>query len=369
MRSNKRLAISILAVAAVIVVAAVALISLAGGSKEPGTVPGAVTGLQVERIDAGSVQLSWKQVKDAKTYEVYRSQDNTDQYELTDVVKAPEGTSWTDANCDEKTIFFYKVRAISDQEGPFSEDVASGEIAYQIPVFAYHRFCAKVHWEEKGTGNYLFCDQSEFERQMKYLADNHYRTITSDEIYRWHEGQMELPKKTVMLTMDDGNRSVLMYALPVLEKYDLNATVFIIGSSMPKVTDYEEYAVDSYHHMGEDLMNQTMEESDNLDFQSHTYDLHHSVNGERAMKVATKEELETDTAYMNETYGFTSLAYPFGTYTDEMIDVLNENGNYTVAFTYGDDAYTTRFDDRFKMNRIKVYGSTTYEEFLNWLDY
>jgi peptidoglycan/xylan/chitin deacetylase (PgdA/CDA1 family) len=64
-----------------------------------------------------------------------------------------------------------------------------------------------------------------FEAQIKYLAENGYRAIHLDEFYsalkKW-----SMPKKTVLITFDDGYADNFIYAYPILKKYNMKATIF-----------------------------------------------------------------------------------------------------------------------------------------------
>ncbi len=68
----------------------------------------------------------------------------------------------------------------------------------------------------------------EFERQMRYLAENGYRTISLDELCDYLEGRAEISPRSVVLTIDDGDRSFVEHAVPVLRRYGFTATVFLL---------------------------------------------------------------------------------------------------------------------------------------------
>ena len=94
-------------------------------------------------------------------------------------------------------------------------------IEQRIAILTYHGVVEDVKDSVDISVDY-------FEKQMKWLYDNNYKTITMDEFYKWKKGDIKLPLKTVMIVFDDGWRNNYLNALPILEKYDLNASIFVV---------------------------------------------------------------------------------------------------------------------------------------------
>jgi len=67
-----------------------------------------------------------------------------------------------------------------------------------------------------------------FERQLQHLSRNGYRTIDTDEYYSFLCGRTRLTGPSVMITFDDGERSLYRVAFPLLKKYGLKAVNFIV---------------------------------------------------------------------------------------------------------------------------------------------
>lgn len=81
-----------------------------------------------------------------------------------------------------------------------------------IPVFLYHTFDAET-----------------FERHLIYLHENNYKTLTVNEFYDILMLKPSLASdRLVLLTADDARSSVWRFAFPLLKKYKMNLTVFII---------------------------------------------------------------------------------------------------------------------------------------------
>lgn len=66
-----------------------------------------------------------------------------------------------------------------------------------------------------------------FEHQIAYLA-KHFRCVSMSELLDGH-ARGHIPPYTVSLTFDDGYRNNLTQVLPLLQRYNLPATLFITG--------------------------------------------------------------------------------------------------------------------------------------------
>lgn len=80
-----------------------------------------------------------------------------------------------------------------------------------IPVFVYHTI-----------------DPNVFESHLSYLQQNNYKTLSIEEFYDAVTNKVSLNNNSVLLTIDDARTSVWRFAYPLLKKYQMRATVFII---------------------------------------------------------------------------------------------------------------------------------------------
>ena len=73
-----------------------------------------------------------------------------------------------------------------------------------------------------------------FAKQMNYLAENDYSSVTSDQLVDFLNGRMDLPARSVILTTDSGNVSVksIPRMIPVLQATGMHFISFIQTQNM-----------------------------------------------------------------------------------------------------------------------------------------
>lgn len=108
------------------------------------------------------------------------------------------------------------------------------------PEFVYAR---NNNFELKGIPVFLYhtIDPQIFESHLIYLKENNYQTLDVNEFYKILAGKSEpKSKRLVLLTIDDARSSVWRYAFPLLKKYQMHATVFVIpGVTEDRTTNRE----------------------------------------------------------------------------------------------------------------------------------
>ncbi|EYE87550.1 polysaccharide deacetylase [Fervidicella metallireducens AeB] len=92
-----------------------------------------------------------------------------------------------------------------------------------IPVLTYHR----VNYETINTSVPTLTPE-EFDKQMSYLKKHGYNTITAEDLYKYYNNKkVQLPKKSILITFDDGWKDNYENAYPILKKYNYKATIFL----------------------------------------------------------------------------------------------------------------------------------------------
>jgi peptidoglycan/xylan/chitin deacetylase (PgdA/CDA1 family) len=100
----------------------------------------------------------------------------------------------------------------------------------RYPSFVYGRRAAPDELPPVLCFHHVEADA--FERMARYLNDTRSETLTCDEYYGLRRANRPIPERSVLLTFDDGHLSVWSIAYPLLKKYGLKATTFLIPGRM-----------------------------------------------------------------------------------------------------------------------------------------
>lgn len=181
---------------------------------------------------------------------------------------------------------------------------------------------------------------SEFERQMEFLKSRGYHAVTLDELHQWQMGMRELPGRPVVITFDDGDKSVYDLAFPILARLGFRATLFVVTSRVG--TRWDDVDCLDWARLRE------LEESGVFQIESHSHDMHYKVeaggsvrpvfvaasghgfeiegapNWEDAVRHDLTQSYEAIERHMGRSPAF--LAWPYGAATPELDRLAREVG-------------------------------------------
>lgn len=223
--------------------------------------------------------------------------------------------------------------------------------ATDIAVLNYHFFYNPSANEVCNEGNCL--DIATFREQLDYLKQHQYKTLTIEEYRAWMYGEIELPARSVLLTIDDGAMGTGTHngnkLIPLLEEYQMHATLFLISGW---------WSVDNY-------------QSEYLDIESHTYDMHQErvcTDQTRGAKMlcSSKEEVLNDLNLSIQRIGSAiAFCFPFYAFNDSAIQSLKEVG-FQLAFI-GGSYKSNRSHDKYKIPRYPIHKNISLEQFMNMI--
>lgn len=193
-----------------------------------------------------------------------------------------------------------------------------------IPVFAYHNF------EPIKKGSMTISTQK-FEAQMQWLQSNGYTVIPLAEAVNYLQGKIAaVPNKSVVITIDDGRKTVYTNALPIIEKFHYPVTLFIY----PSIISREPYAL-----TWEQL--KTLQQTGLFTIESHTVSHPNFKQEQKHFSPTTYEkrvnaELRNSKSILEKHANapVTLLAWPFGIFNAGLENAAS-NAGYQMAFSIG----------------------------------
>ncbi|MDA8492406.1 polysaccharide deacetylase family protein [Kluyvera georgiana] len=202
-----------------------------------------------------------------------------------------------------------------------------------IPVITYHHI---LRDEENTRFRHTSTTTSvrAFSNQMTWLRDMGYTTLTMYQLDDYVHNRANLPGRAVVITFDDGLKSVSRYAYPILKQYGFKATAFIISSRIKRHP--QKWAPKSLQFMS---VSELEEIKDVFDFQSHTHFLHR-VDGYRRPILLSRsyhnilfdfERSRRALAQFNPHVLF--LSYPFGGYNATAVKAAKDAGFHLAVTT------------------------------------
>ena len=209
-----------------------------------------------------------------------------------------------------------------------------------VPVLNYHQVNYKFQ-------TVLTMRPDNFERQIKYLHDNGYHAITLQQFEDYMNGG-DLPDKPVLITFDDGYADNYEYAYPILRKYDMFGTIFLITDFVgrPGYLTWQQVGEMSADHM---------------EFGSHTLS-HRPLtgfdrDGARHELVDSKKVIEWR---LGKPCRF--IAFPEGKFNDMTLEETKDAG-YRYAFTV-DTGRDFPWDSPYDLDRVAFFeGPISFEHF------
>ena len=209
----------------------------------------------------------------------------------------------------------------------------------RLPILMYHAV-SNNPWSGN-TG--LFVRPSELEAQVKWLLEHGYDPITFEDLT-----SLDQYDKPILLTFDDGYDDNYTEALPILQKYGVKATFFVVP-----------WHFDSPHCMDEEMLREAAA-TGLISIQSHT--LTHPD-----LRELSEEDLRYQftqaNALIEEITGKQpiALAYPTG-YNNKLVRTVAAE-YYAYAVLMGGEAPVTGKTDPMRWHRIYVYRGMSISDF------
>jgi peptidoglycan/xylan/chitin deacetylase (PgdA/CDA1 family)/nucleoid-associated protein YgaU len=215
-----------------------------------------------------------------------------------------------------------------------------------VPVLVYHNMGP----EDRGR---LVIGVKKFEAQMKALRAEGFQSVSISDYLEFTAGRKQLARKSVLITFDDGYRSFIQYARPILKDYGFTATLFVYS-------DFVGGGGMSWKELSAMI-------AQGFDVQAHSKTHSSLRRKEGEPQEAYAKRIEAELAYPAEQFrkqlGRASdvLAYPYGDTDDELLPFVVKYG-YVAAFTVRRQS-NPAWAYPLKISRSQVYSEMALKDF------
>ena len=223
-----------------------------------------------------------------------------------------------------------------------------------VPILVYHNLGPQA----KGR---MILGAKSFEQQMRYLKSQGYRVVSLKEFVEFVSLKRQLPRKSVVLSFDDGYKAFLQYAYPILKELGYTATLFVYtdyigaGSNALSWADLKKLAGEGFdieaHSKSHGNMRRASGESEN----------------EHTKRLTAELNLPRELFFKNLGYYPPLLAYPYGS-QDDIVVRRTKEGGYVAAFTVLRQGNPS-FVDLLRIHRSQIYSEMTLDDFIKNLNF
>ena len=209
-----------------------------------------------------------------------------------------------------------------------------------VPVLLYHQIAVAP------SENPYYTTPDNFEAQMGLLYSEGYTTISTEMFVHAIKDGLQLPEKSVILTFDDGNISVITTAFPIMQKYNFTGVAYIVYKYLGAGGSMDADQVKTLAENGWEIGSHSFTHADLIDHQE---------------RLGT--EIVTSRVMLERKLGVPVLtfAYPYGRFNSSAVDLVKRAG-YIAAFGV-ENNQKPEINGLFYLNRLVVKGEYDIEQF------
>lgn len=235
-----------------------------------------------------------------------------------------------------------------------------------VPIIMYHQ----ISENRRLWGRYVIPAET-LRGDFEHIKKLGYTTVTVSDIINHVNGIADLPEKPIVLSFDDGQRSMLTKVLPLLEEFGFCAVMSVVGSLCDMYTKNGDTS-DSYAYLNlRDL--KVLADSGRVELGNHTYNLH-SLSKRKGIEKLKSESDEEYSAMLKEDILKNNqlifdaagkrpqvVAYPYGVHSDLAEQVLHEIGvTATLSCAQRVNRITKSSDCLYDLGRFnRPYGKSS----------
>lgn len=212
---------------------------------------------------------------------------------------------------------------------------------FDIPIITYHKI------SDQREFGLTTVSKSKFETQMEHLKSNGYNSVRLMDL----NPEYRLPEKPIIITFDDGYESIYKNAIPVLNKFNFKAVIFIVTNYIGQINTWESTQFQQkFRHLSVDQIRNLRKNDHEIGSHSKLHNYLPSLN-----EKMLADEIEGSKAKIDRLLGeeITSFCYPYGRFNDKIIKKVKDAG-YRYA-TSNLRIYNKKNDNPHALIRRSIY--------------
>jgi len=221
-----------------------------------------------------------------------------------------------------------------------------------VPILMYHYISASPSVQDRIRYG-LSVPPEMFEAQVKLLSENGYTTISLRDLYNYLAIGTDLPANPIVLTFDDGYVDNYTNAFPILQKYGMTGTFFVLtGPADDGEAAYLTW--DMITEMSNAGMDMQLHSRDHLDMRNRPFDwlVFQIIGGRQSIEGHTGKPV-------------IFMAYPSGKYDANVLRFLRDN-NFWAAVTTA-SGVTHDLSEPLLWDRVRISGQLDLPGFARML--
>jgi len=219
---------------------------------------------------------------------------------------------------------------------------------YVVPIAMYHSVNP-----EASPKNLLAVSTATFERQMQFLKNNHYNVLPLESVATLVKERKKIPPGTIAITFDDGYKDNYIYAFPILKKYNLPATLFIITGEVGRADrlSWDEIKI--------------MRDSGIITFGSHALGPEPLINIKSEQEI--KKQIFHSKKILEEELGskVNAFSYPEGRFNNKIKQLVMDAGYKLAVATNPGKKFSS--NDIFALKRLRISANCN-NLFIFWVE-
>ena len=208
-------------------------------------------------------------------------------------------------------------------DAPPPESTTTETDPTRVAILGYHDFSETLPETE------MRMKTSKFRKQMEAIRQLNLNVISLQQFLDWKLHGKEIPENSVLITLDDGWKSVYTDAFPILREFNFPFTLYL----------YKNYVDGGSKALTSTMIREMIAAGASIGSHSVSHDYPATIKkeqakGQKKYDAYLRKEIGASKAFLESRFKqkITTYAYPGGFYTDEMHPLLEEFG-YSLAFT------------------------------------